>query len=194
MYLFFDTETDARDIKGRFTYNQCVIQFSYTLCDKNFNIIRKKTCFVSDLAKKIYPNQKIIKLKDIRNGVKWEEIYNDFLEDCYLVQNNNGKIISHNLVFDANVIIYSLKKKKMKYKNFLSLIRKNGLCTKEKTTNFCKLPFPNNPNSSEYKWPKLEELYYILFNEKIIQEHLADKDVEILMKCFIECKRRNIIN
>ena len=81
----------------------------------------------------------------------------------------------------------------MDYNPFINIIRKYSFCTKVRSTDFCKLPKLGYASKYPgYKWPTLEELYFKLFNEKIEQEHLADKDVEILLKCFIKGKEQNI--
>ena len=67
------------------------------------------------------------------------------------------------------------------FKLFENIIDENGYCTMKNTTNFCKLePY----RYGKYKWPKLCELYKILYNKSIIQSHIAIEDVDILYKCF----------
>ena len=64
---------------------------------------------------------------------------------------------------------------------------KDFLCTMKSTIEFCKI---NGFN--DYKWPKLQELYYKLFKDTF-DEHNALEDIRATSKCFWELKSRNII-
>lgn len=56
------------------------------------------------------------------------------------------------------------------------------------STEFCKIPGPYG-----YKWPKLEELYKILFNESF-NAHNALDDIRATARCFWELKNKNVIS
>lgn len=56
-------------------------------------------------------------------------------------------------------------------------------CTMEQATDFCKLP-STFKGRGKYKWPKLEELHRILFNEDFEGAHDALADVRATMRCF----------
>jgi DNA polymerase-3 subunit epsilon len=58
----------------------------------------------------------------------------------------------------------------------------------DSTTNFCTLPGPYG-----YKWPKLEELHYKLFNTTFTGAHNAAMDIEMTAKCFWELRRRGVM-
>src|SRR5690606_8051357 len=45
----------------------------------------------------------------------------------------------------------------------------------------------------KFKWPKLEELYQKLFNEKFEEAHNAAADVVATTRCFFELIRLNVI-
>ncbi|MBC7525895.1 MAG: 3'-5' exonuclease, partial [Flavobacterium sp.] len=53
-----------------------------------------------------------------------------------------------------------------------------------KTTNFCAIPGPYG-----YKWPKLSELHYKLFQTGFEEAHNAAADIQATAKCFWELKR-----
>lgn len=59
------------------------------------------------------------------------------------------------------------------------------------STNFCKLPNPSGRKG--YKWPKLTELYNVLFEEEMEDAHDAMGDVTALAKCFFALKDKGII-
>ncbi len=58
----------------------------------------------------------------------------------------------------------------------------------ERTTNFCAIDGPYG-----YKWPKLSELHFKLFNTGFEEAHNAAVDIKATAKCFWELKRLNKI-
>jgi DNA polymerase III subunit epsilon len=65
-----------------------------------------------------------------------------------------------------------------------SLPAKNRICTMKSTTNFCAI---NGPYG--YKWPKLSELHFKLFNTGFEEAHNAAVDINATARCFWELKR-----
>jgi len=64
-------------------------------------------------------------------------------------------------------------------------------CTMTSTIDFCSLPFPSGRKGK--KFPKLEELYRILFDEDFEGAHDAMADVRATMRCYFELKTRGIM-
>lgn len=64
-------------------------------------------------------------------------------------------------------------------------------CTMASTINFCKLPFPSGRKG--FKFPKLVELYEILFGEKFDGAHDAMVDITATMRCYFELRNRGIM-
>lgn len=64
-------------------------------------------------------------------------------------------------------------------------------CTMASTINYCKLPFPSGRRG--FKFPKLEELYRLLFNEDFADAHDAMADITATMRCYFELKERGIM-
>ena len=56
------------------------------------------------------------------------------------------------------------------------------------STDYCKLP-----GNYGYKWPKLSELHFKLFDDEFREAHNATVDIAACAKCFWELKRRGII-
>ena len=52
---------------------------------------------------------------------------------------------------------------------------------------YCKLP-----GNYGFKWPKLEELYNICFQEKLENAHDAMVDVRATFRCFDKLEKENI--
>jgi restriction system protein len=76
----------------------------------------------------------------------------------------------------------------MRY-NIKSIIHKiDKLCTKELTTDYCKIP-----GRYGYKWPTLEELYKKVFSTSLSASHTALGDVKACKDCFFELVNRRVI-
>ena len=69
------------------------------------------------------------------------------------------------------------------------------ICTMKATTEFCALPHKSSygKKGQAYKWPKLTELYDILFAESFPNAHCAYDDTKATIKCFVEAVKRGII-
>lgn len=88
-------------------------------------------------------------------------------------------VVAHNVSFDRTVLGAEFLRANME-----SHRGKVFYCTKEKTTNLCKIK--NTSNWDGYKWPTLVELHYHLFKEHYEQKHDALDDVILLKKCFLK--------
>ena len=73
--------------------------------------------------------------------------------------------------------------------NFQNTIpAKKKICTMISTTNFCRISGPYG-----FKWPKLSELHFKLFNTRFEEAHNAFVDIQVTAKCFWELKKMNKI-
>ena len=93
-------------------------------------------------------------------------------------------VVGHNVSFDRKVLGAEFLRAGMPD----LLHGKPRLCTMHSTTKFCNLPGKYGP-----KWPKLEELYQVLFEELPSVSHSALADVKTTAKCFFELIDRNVI-
>lgn len=64
-------------------------------------------------------------------------------------------------------------------------------CTMRSTIKFCALPFPSGRKG--HKFPKLEELYQILFDETFEGAHDAMADVTATQRCYFELVSREVM-
>jgi DNA polymerase III epsilon subunit-like protein len=96
-------------------------------------------------------------------------------------------LIAHNFDFDRNIVGAEFVRKEFDTKPILT---KRSFCTmkNKNIVNFCRISGKNG-----YKWPKLEELHYKLFNQKISDAHDASIDISATAKCFWELLRRGVI-
>jgi DNA polymerase-3 subunit epsilon len=96
-------------------------------------------------------------------------------------------LIAHNFDFDRNIVGAEFVRKEFDTKPILT---KRSFCTmkNKNIVNFCRISGKNG-----FKWPKLEELHYKLFNQKISDTHDASIDIAATAKCFWELLRRGVI-
>jgi len=96
-------------------------------------------------------------------------------------------LIAHNFDFDKNIVGAEFVRKEFDTKPILT---KRSFCTmkNKNIVNFCRISGKNG-----FKWPKLEELHYKLFNQKISDTHDASIDIAATAKCFWELLRRGVI-
>lgn len=104
------------------------------------------------------------------------------------------RLVGHNVGFDSRFLHRYPKTKNER--NSLIAAYKDGICTMRSSTKHCALP----PTESmlkykglKFKSPKLEELYFKLFNEKFEGAHDALKDAEATFRCLKELIRLGVI-
>ena len=94
-------------------------------------------------------------------------------------------VVAHNLDFDASIL--GAEFLRLGWNN--PFVTANTLCTMRASTDFCALPGPRG-----YKWPKLSELYAILFDGASLEgEHNAQVDALACAKCYFELVSRGVI-
>ncbi len=209
MYLFFDTETTGLPKNWNAPVIDVenwprIIQLAYIVCDKDGNIIKTVCELIKPQGWEV-PSIGMF----VRNGLSLEQATKEakfWIDNCYSQEKNeaNGVFISkvvfhfikdlescqyliaHNMSYDEKVIGAEMIRLGMKSEK-----RVIKICTKEKSTNICKLPHANGGRG--YKWPKLEELHNFLFNEGFDGAHDALNDVKAMKKCFFELLNRKLI-
>lgn len=93
-------------------------------------------------------------------------------------------VVGHNIAFDAKVI--GAEFLRAGWKNLLD--GTSLLCTMVSSTDFCGIRGPHGN-----KWPRLSELYAILFDGVIEGEHRAEVDMLATAKCYFELVKRGVI-
>jgi len=99
--------------------------------------------------------------------------------------NDSLYLVAHNINFDVNVVGAEMIRLDMSADRRLKRI-----CTMESSTNFCRLP---GKFRGKFKWPSLQELHRILFNEDFDGAHDAMADVTACSKSLIELINRKVI-
>ncbi|RLC36060.1 hypothetical protein DRH27_05815, partial [Candidatus Falkowbacteria bacterium] len=93
-------------------------------------------------------------------------------------------IVAHNINFDEMIMGAELLRKK--YEN--KLFDRPKICTMQSSTDYCQIE-----SGFGYKWPKLIELHYKLFDEGFENAHDALADVRACARCFFELMKRGVI-
>lgn len=197
--LFFDLETNGlpKDKNGRIqdvdNWPRC-IQLAWELCDLAGNTISQECSLIYPEGWEI-PDQKFWidngfnQFDSVASGVAMEDVLNAFINDL----NVSDVISAHNLAFDYPVLCAEMIRYDKKPEKIPDRVK---LCTMQAAINVTKIPFPNQrgrgPNT-QYKWPKLEELYRHLFKKEMKGAHDAGDDVTALKECFFEMLRQNLI-
>ena len=185
MYLFFDTETTGlpKNWKAPVTDLQNwprLVQLAYLLYDQQGNkisggdfIIQPDGFTIPAEAAAIHG---ISTEKANREGVALMTV----LQDFQTLINRAEQLVAHNMSFDEKIMGAEFLRNRMPD----SIASKRKICTMQRSTNFCALDGPYG-----YKWPKLSELHYKLFNTGFEEAHNAAVDINATAKCFWELKR-----
>ncbi|MHB1863766.1 MAG: 3'-5' exonuclease [Gemmatimonadaceae bacterium] len=92
-------------------------------------------------------------------------------------------VIAHNIQFDATILSAEYLRAGQR-DPLLTVARR---CTMKESADYCNIPGQYGP-----KWPKLEELYHHLFNERSRGAHDALADAESCARCFFELQARGV--
>ncbi len=97
---------------------------------------------------------------------------------------NADYIVAHNIAYDEKIIGAEFIRVGLSN----TLETKDTICTMLTSVNFCAIPGPRGN-----KWPKLSELYQVLFAENIDGQHDAVVDCEAAARCFWELVEKGVI-
>ena len=188
--LFFDTETSgfpSKKIEPTSQKNAWIVQIGMALTDNNGEIINQDSFLIKSNGRLISKGaQKVHQISKAQTDIYGvPESLLCVLFESYLLRVN--LIVGHNISFDLEMVRLLLARNNMQYT--ASLIQNLPTkCTMKASTEFCKLP-----GKYGYKWPKLTELFHILFPEETFDAHDALEDIKATIKCYKELKNRNII-
>ncbi len=178
MELFFDVETSGfikKELAPGDPDQAWIMQLAYILSDESriyteFNsLIYAGDRVCSPGAQKIHN----ISVKDCNWGGVPENILLDILYHSFF---NAHILVAHNYSFDIEFIANLLQERDVRQIPYF--------CTMRESTDFCAIP----GRFGRPKWPKLTELYKILFNEEIEDAHDALADVRATRKCYYKLK------
>ncbi len=181
-YLFFDTETTGFPPSARLVQIAWQIWEDNSLISKQNHIIKPEGYIIPDEVAKIHGITTEIALK---KGEDLFEIMSLFDKEI----NTVDYLVAHNYNFDSKIVMGEFKRLSM-----ITVFEQiPHLDTMKSSTNYLKLPKTSNKYGGAYKYPRLEELYYNLFNSNFKNAHSADADVDATAKCFFELQSRGVL-
>lgn len=195
--LFIDTETTGLPLNDKLPYTNLdnwphLVQVALIIEDENYGVLSKRNFIlkpdgysIPECSTKIHgiSNERAVKDGEDRNKVL------SFLD---IVLYNSDIVIGHNVSFDINVIKSEIIRVKGIENAFF--VKKNHyvIDTMKLGMDICKIPNLSfySRRSQPYKYPKLDELYYKLFNKHLVNQHDAMADVQATYDCYYELKRK----
>ncbi len=187
--LFFDTETTGIPLNYQAPSSDTqnwprLVQLAWILTDENGNRILTGNLIVKPDGFNIPADaSKVHGISTERakeEGVPLAEVIERFKSDL----NMATYIVGHNIEFDKKIVGAEMIRLGMKD----IMDSKKSYCTMQSSIDFCKIP-----GKYGYKYPKLQELYKILFGCEFDNAHDAMSDIEATKKCFWELRKRKLI-
>lgn len=199
LILFFDTETTGLpNKKSPLDLNQArLLQLGAILASPEGEVMGEINTLVQIGATPIHPMAQaahgISAERANAEGIHPKEAFEKFYDMCESAE----CLIAHNYNFDFKIIELTATQLVDHYEDPSDLDLMIGdirdmpfYCTMVQATDFCALP---KKKGSGFKYPKLTELYQILFGREFSGAHDAMADVTATMECFFELKRRGIM-
>ncbi|MHA8070054.1 3'-5' exonuclease [Aquirufa ecclesiirivi] len=192
--LVIDTETNGLPVEyNSYPYPEPV-QISWAVYDSNDEIVQFRDYIVAPSNYSISEKStQIHGISDDYARMNGYEIY-DILLELDLVIKNCTLIIGHNLDFDLKVIESAAFPFANYFpKNYLSELGETFfgrynfeyICTMKNSMNYL-----NSINI--YKYPKLSELYKLLFKETPIGLHNSAVDIQLTFDIYIRMRKQNL--
>lgn len=193
--LFIDTETTGLPLNDNLPYTDLknwpyIVQVALIIEDDNYGILAKRNIMlkpdgytIPESATKIHG---ISNERAVKNGEDRDKVIS-FLD---LALYKSDIIIGHNVSFDLNVIKSEIIRIKGIENALFEKKKHIVIDTMKMGRNICKIPnlsFHTRLN----KYPKLDELYYKLFNKHFNNQHDAMADVQAAYDCYYELKRKS---
>ena len=189
MHLFFDTETTG--IPGNWNAPLSdidnwprLVQIAWLQYDNKGRELSERSYIIKPEGFTIPHNASqihgISTEQAEREGVALKKV----LEEFSGLIDESTFLVAHNMGFDEKIIGAEFLREGIRN----SLFQTERICTMKASTDYCKLP-----GNYGYKWPKLSELHFKLFDDEFREAHNATVDIAACAKCFWELKRRGII-
>ncbi len=184
-YLIFDISANdkPKDWKAPFSDTFAwprMVHISWIILDEELKLVEDYDCIIKPEGFSI--DEKIAKLchldeEDVQQkSSELEAILDQFDQSIQSVD----YAIAHNLNFNQNVLAAEYIRKNRQPQHF----QVESLCLMQESTYFCKLP----NKRGGYKWPSLQELYALLFNQKYAPSNNARADVIAATRAFKKLK------
>ncbi len=190
MELFCDVETSgfiSNKIPANHPDQAWIVQIAAILSTRE-KVYNEFSFMLLSMNRKIHPAAEAvhhISVEDADNGVSETTVASLFLK----MLDYHPTVVCHNYPFDSKFIMQLLDRNGY---NGSWIKEAPAFCTMRASTDICKLPFKSNKNwgVQKYKWPKLEELYFHLFQKYIVGAHDALADTKATRECYYELLSR----
>lgn len=199
--LIFDLETNGLPIGKNPAIHDVdkwprCIELAWQTVDMNDGEIISDNVFLIKPDGWVIPKEKFwidngfLTEKNTEEGHPMDRVLDLFITDM----NSADIIVAHNLQFDHSVLCAEM----IRYGKKAEKAERKKVCTMQSSIQYCKIPFGNDfrkwkNHGQNYKYPKLEELYKLLFTKSFAGAHAASADVQACKECFIELVNRKII-
>jgi DNA polymerase-3 subunit epsilon len=186
--LIFDTETSGLPSSYKASFSDIsswprIVEIAWIILDSSLHPVRSASFLVRpdgfDISSGASSVHGITTEKAFADGSPLRYVMSCLAEDLSEVD----RLVAHNIDFDFPVVNCEFLRLKMPS----TLQQKLKYCTMRSTTELC-----NIPGKYGAKWPKLEELYRILFSRTFSEAHRAMHDVKATAECYLELTRRGI--
>jgi len=185
MFLLFDTETTGLPAKGQYqnpshAQTPKLVEIAAVLFNAEGTELDSYTAIVKpygfDIPVQASNVHKITTERAQQEGQDLEVVYSTFLNLVKQAQ----YLVAHNAQYDKLV----LDRVDIDLKSFPPFTEgKKILCTKELTTNICRLP---SPYGRGFKWPSLQEAHRHFFDCEFEDAHSALADVRATGRVLFE--------
>lgn len=155
-----------------------MVHISWITLDEDFKPVLDYNSYIKPVGFKLTEEQAK------KNSIDLEEFEKNAIDvrDVLTEFNNSLKtvdyVFAHNLNFNENVIGAEYYRASIDH----DLYSKERFCLMQESTWYCKL----KGKDGKYKWPTLNELHAILFNQKYTPANNARADVIAASRCFIK--------
>ena len=182
--LVFDTETTGLlpkniskvDIKNL----PYVVQMSWVIFDLELKKVIKTQDYIVKVDSHI-SNFEIHGINDLISQEKGVEI-GRVMKEFFCDLNEIDLLVAHNFNFDSSMIEIELLRLKRNLE-IKWLYKKDYYCTMMATVQFCEL---ESKFYGTYKWPKLCELYELMWGYQFENQHNSLADVNATLRCYLK--------
>lgn len=189
MYIFFDIETTGlpKDYKAPVEHLDNwprVIQLAWQVYDEFGLLMKERSCLIKpdgwDVpTDPLWADNGHNQVRSNAFGFPIQKVLSEFIAD----RSAQKFSIAHNISFDSKIL-----RSEMVRAGMTTEFSSEKICTMRASTSYCKMP-----GSRGFKWPKLDELYWHLFQETF-KTHDALSDTKACARCFFELKKLGVIN
>lgn len=191
MVLMVDVETTGLALNSEVPCTECpenwprMVRLSWLVVDGSGTIVHDGDMIVCPrgfiIPEEVVDIHGIDTATALREGVELSEALEALAADA----KGCVRLVGHNIWFDRNVI--GAECRRLGLSDMLDGMPM--VCTMKMSTAFCAIPHP----VYVYKWPRLSELYYILFGHELENAHNGAADVRAVHDCYVQLKKLKVI-